>query len=466
MKGGLRTTWSGNGGTADELPCYESSAGDAQMNDFDVLLVVNVLLLLVALVRLRPATLILLGDQAIALRALATIRHYGRPSSQDYLPLSLFSDDRLDAAWWVFAIATVIVACSLAVGSSRTPENSAKLPAVPRWVLAVIAAYVLAYTFRSNTILSGSYVDVLSHPNYTFEFGGVTVLLYSVVLYELVRRVRERSLSPLRALVVLALMFLFTEFLKGHAGVAVGYLVCAPVLLFGANASTGELRRRAALWAFGAVVLAVVVAFAVRFTRPILAAEGAGAIQSTIAFVTESESAENRRRTGEGAEMVGNGAQSACHVLECTQLYDTGHSREWRSLYLTIVYTFQPTFIIEPLGIARQKEAAWELADYFTHGGGINVLGELYWNGGYLCLVLGYGLIVVLAWLCDTRAARSFPWLILATQFTPTLLEGGHYGFVMVMRGFFNGLLVLLLCALFARRPWAGRQRTVAGVVD
>jgi hypothetical protein len=112
-------------------------------------------------------------------------------------------------------------------------------------------------------------------------------------------------------------------------------------------------------------------------------------------------------------------------------------------VYNPILFTFEPAFLLEPLGITRPKDAPWELGEYFVHGGGIFVVGELYWNGGYLCVAIVVALILGAAYLCDTRYRTSFVWLMLLCQFAPTLLMGVGYGFAQVSRGFINGLIVL-----------------------
>jgi hypothetical protein len=76
-------------------------------------------------------------------------------------------------------------------------------------------------------------------------------------------------------------------------------------------------------------------------------------------------------------------------------------------------------------------------------------MGELYWNGGYLCVAIGVILILLAAYFCDTRYRASFVWLILACTYTPLLLMGVGYGFAHVSRGFINGLVVLAIYGLF-----------------
>ena len=139
--------------------------------------------------------------------------------------------------------------------------------------------------------------------------------------------------------------------------------------------------------------------------------------------------------------MLANGSQYAAHVLECIQLYQGGVSREWKSIYLPLEYTFKPAAVINALGLTRSEEAAWELARYFIHGGGIYLLGELYWNGGYLCVVLVFLGIAWWSYLCDTRSADSFFWCVCACFFYVGLLQGMGYGFAQVSRGMINGLI-------------------------
>jgi hypothetical protein len=190
------------------------------------------------------------------------------------------------------------------------------------------------------------------------------------------------------------------------------------------------------------LLVLVGLSLVVRGTRATLWEQGtAGSISSLADSLEEKEG--RISRTGEGAEVFGNGVQYAAHVLECVELYEAGISRQWRSVYLPLVYTVQPKFIMNLLELEREKEAAWELADYFIHGGGIFVLGELYWNGGYLCVLLVMAGLLFFCWKCDTRWRESFVWLLLLCEFAPNAVQGVGYGFAQVSRGIFNGLIAL-----------------------
>ena len=77
---------------------------------FNALLVVYLVLSLVALVRLRPATLIFGGNQILTVRALALATEYGQPHSQAFLPANVYRHDSLQIAAALFTIQAVLLA--------------------------------------------------------------------------------------------------------------------------------------------------------------------------------------------------------------------------------------------------------------------------------------------------------------------------------------------------------------------
>ena len=174
--------------------------------------------------------------------------------------------------------------------------------------------------------------------------------------------------------------------------------------------------------------------------RTTLHDQGTKSVSLVIDSIIESEA--DRERTSEGPETTANAGQTAAHILECVTLWDAGISREWRSIYDVIEYTFKPSFLLRALGWKRSIEAPWELREHFVHGGGINILGEFYWNGGFLCVVV---MATALAFFCYTidKKWRASPfWLLMLTQFAPTFLMAYGYGFAQTSRGAINGLLV------------------------
>jgi hypothetical protein len=155
-----------------------------------------------------------------------------------------------------------------------------------------------------------------------------------------------------------------------------------------------------------------------------------------------------------------NGTQSATHVLMCIALWESGSGRDWRSVTDVIGYTFKPRFLAHRLGWDRAIDAPWELRDNFFHWGGINILGEFYWNGGYLAVVVLWTLVLWFAFMCDTRWLTSFTRMMLLCQFAPTVLMGMGYGFNQTARGAINGLIVLSVYAVWRRV--SGRAKRLA----
>jgi hypothetical protein len=418
------------------------------MNDFDVLIAVTAVIAFVALRRVRPATFIFAGNQIVTMHALSDCRVNGRPQPQWFLPSFLFDSDRLDIAATLFMISTLILAVFVALPDPRrTAGARAPLPALPKWLQVTLAIYFVLYFFSTSTVLTAAYVDPDSYFNFWFPFAGLHALLTSLVLYEGYRRVLVGEIKPVTAFCLALVFFILVDYLKGHTGHATGYILCFAILLFGsASRVAGPVRWIALGAAIAGVVLLAVVTRAVRQN---LHEEGSAAVTS---YVTGAVSAEQTPHSANALEYQGGGTQYAAHMVECIALYDSGRSREWRSVYDPILYTFEPSFLLEPLGIARPKEAAWELADYYIHGGGIYVLGELYWNGGYLCVILIVTLLLLATYLCDTRYSTSFVWLTLLWQYAPPSLEGVGYGLAHLSRGFINGLIVVGIYYAFRSR--------------
>lgn len=405
----------------------------------DPLLYAAILVAVWSLLKMRIGLFFIAINQAIVLRAFSGIVLYGQPKTQAFLPGALFAPSAVETAIGIFAISVPLTAL-FAVLPYRGAQASepAVLPAIPRWVLAVMGLYFVVYAVSLRTIFTTQYAGqgqiIFDAPS-----GGLQGFATGAFIYELYRRVRVGSLTPLRASGYLFGLLFITDYSKGGTGLATSYLLAGVALFF--STRTG-LRHR--LLPVGAVLIAVTLtAMFIRTARTTLHQGGT----STLVEAAESiQTAESRRaETGEGLEDRMNGPQLAAHTLECVWLYDTGRSREWRSYYLPFIYTFQPSFLLKPLGITRPKEAAWELGDYFIHGGGIFCWGEMYWNGGYFCVFVVTLAMVALAWLVDTRRDRSL-WLVLfACMFTPTLLQGTQYGITYPMRGLANSILAAIL---------------------
>jgi hypothetical protein len=190
----------------------------------------------------------------------------------------------------------------------------------------------------------------------------------------------------------------------------------------------------------GALLAILTLSLLVRTVRANIHSGGAEAVQAFVEEVGGSEDARESR--GEGLEASANASQYAAHMLECITMYDGGFSREWRSIYNVVEYTFKPSFLQDTFGWKRSIEAAWELADHYIHGGGIFVLGEFYWNGGFLCVVIMATVLSLFCFVADEKYRASPFWLMMISQFAPSFLMGMGYGFAQIARGAINGLLV------------------------
>jgi hypothetical protein len=403
------------------------------MSGFSILVALNVVALVFALFLLRPATIIIAANQILTLAGLANIARYGQPHSQGFLPMSVFSEDNLEIARNIFTITSIILLASLLLPGPRANADPRLLPRVPKLLVRTMLLYFVLAIMQGGSIFTASYTE-LDKSFFGLSLGGAHAFVCSVFLYEIVRRTRVGELKRRTGFAILLSLFVCTDYLKGQTGLATGFVLTAIMLVF-----SGEPRPLRRVWITGALLITLAsLAASVRQLRSTLHAEQGQAFTqfaSTVQTLHESRS--------EGVESLGNGTQYAAHVLECVTLYESGVSRQWSSIYRPLLYTFQPSFLVGPLGIVRAKEAAWELADYFIHGGGIFTVGELYWNGGYLCVLIVFAGIALLSWRCDTAFAGGFGWMMVACQFTPNLLQGMGYGFAQVSRGAINGMLAL-----------------------
>lgn len=410
-----------------------------------------------ALLRARTGLFFLALNQVVVLRALDGIVRYGQPRSQAFLPIVLFSPSNIETVVGIFAITVPLTVLFTllpdAIGSRRA---DAVLPPLPKWALWLLGVYFLAFIASTRTIFTVAYA---AKDQVVFEApsGGVQALATGLLIYELYRRVKFENWSPYRASGVLTALLFLTDYSKGTTGFATSFLIVGTVLFFSIRRGI----RRRVFPALGILALAGALTMFVRTARQSLHTGESQAVITAAETITTAE--QRRSQTGEGLEDRMNGAQVAAHALECAWLYDNGRSRDWRSIYNPIIYTFQPAFLLKPLGLVRPKEAAWELGDYFIHGGGILIFGEMYWNGGYLCVFVVSLAMLALAWYVDTRRDASLWLVLLACNFTPMLLQGTQYGMAYSMRGLSNGLLasaaMIPLYVAAVRRRGASTER-------
>jgi hypothetical protein len=435
------------------------------LNRFDLLLIGNAAIALIALYQLRVCTLLLAGNNTLVSLSLGGIQRYGPPATQTFLPVCVFSDENLSTAFVIMAISLASLVGFTIISAGRHIRIGPDAPAVPRYVLIAIAAYLALLTISTSTVFTGAYV-VGQEIRYDMNAGGLHALLCSLIIYELARRRLLFAISARKAFFVIFAVFAVTGYAKGATGFPAGYLVVSAVLMLPHSGAARRLRNMARIaGVMGGIVL---LSLMVRSVRANLHEEGAGAVTAFAQGVAQSEA--QRETSGQGLEATANASQSATHILECVTLYDGGVSREWRSIYDVVEYTFKPSFIVRAFDWKRSKEAAWELADHFIHGGGINVLGEFYWNGGLLCVLIMATALSFFCFLLDDKWRGSPFWLLMLTQFAPSFLMGYGYGFAQVSRGAINGLLVAAVykafssisTGTFARTPKPGAVANLA----
>ena len=421
---------------------------------FELLAVINVGIVLLAALRQRPATCILALDQVLVLRSLIAIQNLGRPESQVSVPLWVFSPNNVPTAIGIFAVAAAVQLFFVLLPSKRVECPGSSLQPVPRPVLVVLLAYFAVAALSSDTIFAAPYLHPRGWTIQGIELGGLNQLFLALFFYEIVRRIFSGQLRPWKGLAVIGLVFLFTDYLKGSTGNATGFLVTAALILPMPSGATTAMRWRHAAKTLGIILAIASFTFLVRQVRTTLYNRGADAVSDVVDIGVHTYGAP---ATGaSGYEDAGIGYQYAAHIYECISLYDMGRSREWKSFYQVIEFTLKPSF----LGFDRSEDAAYDLQDHFVGGGGSYTVGEFYWNGGYLAVVVGFILVAGWAFLCDTRYRRGQMWLALFCTFAPQLLEGAGYGLVNLARGAANGIWLALLLWGFrfisARRQLAG----------
>lgn len=414
---------------------------------FLILLVASATLTLVALVRRRPAAFIFAASQTMLLRSLLRFSVEGRPDSLSYTPRWVFSHDNLLTAAAIFALSMAMSAVALALPAPEHRWDPRSLPPLPKWSLWVLAAYFVLVIVSQRWIFSVEYASdeqqVFSTP-----IGGVQTIMASALLYEVCRRVWVSQWTVARGLLVVGVVFLLTDFLRGATGIATGYILVAAMLLW----QPGQTRIRTAVRVLVLLVLVSGFAMMVRMTRGDVHQQGFAAVENAADSIMAAGGGDG---VGDGVDEAASGPQFATHVLDCITLYDGGRSREWRSLSDPVIFTFQPAFLVEPLGLQRPVSAPWELSTYFIHLGGISIFGEAYWNGGYLGVFVIIGSILALCYFCDTRYRSSFAWLVMLLNVGPVLLAGVNYGFSYEFRAVVNALLQLAVYRLILPKPAA-----------
>ncbi|GAB4203763.1 MAG: hypothetical protein OHK0013_18150 [Sandaracinaceae bacterium] len=436
---------------------------------FDVQLAMAVCAAIGAVLRRRPNMLIMSANHIIVLRAFQNLEAHGQPSAYFYLPEWLFAPQLLASASEIVAVPSILLLLGAWVPFSL-PARTEPLVRVPPAALWVVAAYFTFLFFSTRTVFQTRYASSDQVVFGASAGGGIYVLAWALVLFELRRRVDAAELTPSRALMTVLAMVTLLDFIKGSTGLASGILLTAGFLVFipgllneGRHDGSPPPSVKKILRAGGlAMVLLGAVAASVMFVRIVrtsVASEGFGAAASA---AVDQMVALAEGGSDEGLEAAANGTQGAAHILMCVALYDNGVSREWRSIWGPIEYTFKPSVLLRPLGLERSKEAAWELGDYFIHGGGINTFGEFYWNGGWFCLIVMSIVTIGFLWMVDVKARTSWFWLALACAIAPGLVQGYGYGFAQVFRGVANGLVFLVPFIAYLR--WVEERNRQPGL--
>lgn len=418
---------------------------------FLALTIANAVLAVVGLLFARPTQLFIGSNLLLVSYAFVRIVQYGQPGSQGFLPSFVFSEDNIATALAVLAISTAIFASTTIVVRSPTRGLREHWPPVPRWLLVLASAAIVYRIVSTRTVFEAAYMD---RAVYGTDLAGLGIFLTCFLLYAGGVRVNRGRSSPAIAVAAIFALTLVTEFSRGSTGAPVGMVLTAGVCYYG-------ISRPRATWQIGFLLLMMLALVPiVRAVRNNYVTQGVSAASRAARELASSGTEESVARTGESGESNYNAAQYASHLLECVTLYERDVSRNWRSILNPFVFTVMPSFLVAPLGLERPLDAPGELLTYFIHGGGIFVPGELYWNGGFLCLIPIWTLLCVASALCDRNYRTSWRWFAFATQYASTLLMGIGYGYAFVFRGAANGLLAVLVLDL-TRKAVGLRRATI-----
>jgi hypothetical protein len=439
---------------------------------FDTQLLLMLVAVVGALMQRRLNILIFSANHIVVLLAFRNLELRGQPPAFSYLPEMLFAPPLLRDASEVLSVpTTMFVGAGVVRLNVRT--RAEPLVKIPTGVLWALATYFVFLLFSTRTLFQTVYASADQTLYGATAGGGIYVLAWAVTTFELRRRVDAGQMPAGRALGLVFGMIVFLDFLKGTTGIAagivttVGFLVFIPGILAEGRASvTPQSTGHSTFRAFVAAALLLIslagMVMFVRNSRTYIATEGIdGAAVIAFGRLTSLSSSESN----EGLEGAANGTQGAAHVLMCVALYDNHHSREWRSIWGPLEYTVKPAVLLGPLGLTRSREAAWELGDYFIHGGGINTFGEFYWNGGYFCLILMSAVTIGFLLAVDVLARRNWAWFALACCIAPGLVQGYGYGFAQVFRGIANGVIFLVPFVAYLRWVEERNRRPALSVV-
>ena len=150
------------------------------MNAFDWITWLGVLTSVVALLRSRPALLVLAGNQTVVARAFAQIATYGQPSSQFFLPADLFTSTNLSIAAWVMASFSTMLAIAVLLPTPASVVPSAKLPALPKWFFWTVVTYFLVAAIVPKSIVTAHYAGEDADGAWTI--GGVNLSGFNTLL--------------------------------------------------------------------------------------------------------------------------------------------------------------------------------------------------------------------------------------------------------------------------------------------
>ena len=416
------------------------------MSSIDVQLLVSAAAATVFFLRRYPALLVFTLGHLSSLAGFRSVELAGQPQLFSYLPPWLYEEPNFGTGVDVMLVGTCLLAAAACAPPARARLQAGAIPPLPTAVVAALGLYFVAYFFSTRTIVEASYAT--AEQGSTTLGGGVYTLVWAAVLLDLRRRV-DAGLSPAKALVGVVVALIVLDFLKGSTGLAAGVFVTALVGVYlpGALAHQSLPRDRMLVLARtgGGLGVAAAVIMLIRQMRTMVTSHGVmGAFERSVEVLTSSFDVH-------AVAGWANGDQGTAHVLMCTTLYDFNCGRDWRSITGAVEYTFKPAILVRYLHLQRTQEAAWELMGYFVHGGGINIFGEFYWNGGWTCLLI-MGTVLVGTLLYIDRGAHQSVWLLaMSFAVTPNLVQGYGYGYAQTFRGLANGVFFLLPAVAYLR---------------
>ena len=328
------------------------------------------------------------------------------------------------------------------------------------WILAILGVLLLGLTTPSSLITVSPYStpesEAASGPisagflSFSAAFLLLAALSASVDFRDVSRFERQLLFLVGSAAVV------YFRLLRGDRGCFVTWVFASAILWFARS-------QRTTLAKVGRLSIAGILLFATMEIWGYIRGEAARVgMMGALAQGSEIRVGKLQTDSGELNPMnITLFPQSYWQLLHTVDLQDSGVSLNWSSFKDFPVQRI-PLILADYFGLDRPLHVAWRLAQYRTHGGGMFVVAEGYWNGGLAGVMAIVLCLSVLAALWD-RGFMGARGLSVGIYYglVGTSITGLTYGF----QGFVRATEIALFLALvlrFVQYNWTIRRGLAA----